>query len=753
MNDTPPKHSTYRYGSFTVATLLLSFTSLHTVYAREVEPPPGSLESLVEEKQEFKRTDFNRDIPFSEDDPVLLTATQMDYDQQNNIVTATGNVEVTQGQTVLLADKLVYDQFNNQVKAIGNVSMMDASGSVVFAEEVQLKDDMHAGVIRQFKARLSDDSLFVAAQANKLDEDVTELTRAVYSPCKVTCDEDSVGHDPMWQLRASTVRVDEEEQLVTYDDVNFEVYGTPVFYTPYLSHATPGADNKSGLLAPEFQQNGNLGSVVKVPYYYVIGQDKDLTITPIYTSQEGLVMAGGYRQKFDNGEWFMDGSITRPQDRDGRGFVERGKNFRGHFNTNGKFAAGQDTDLGFDIHYTTDDTYLRRYDFGTETLLTSRVYAESYDLIGDNDRSFGSIEGISFQGLRASDNSDLIPVIAPLATMHYETDPGVYNSRFSLDANTMVLFRDIGSKSRRLSLTGAWKLPFITNDGQIIEFKTQLRGDVYSVEDYTLANSEVYDGSTGRLVPEVSLNWRYPFLNQWGNGHSVMIEPVVAMAVSPRGGNPEEIPNEDSLVPEFTDSNLFDSNRFSGYDRIESGPRVSYGMRGQAQLFSDKYIDWLFGQHYRVDTDRNFPFSNDLDDHFSDYVGKVGIAYLPFDVSYRFRLDKETLSAKRNEVDASFSYNPVTLTTAYLSLKNDPVLATREEIYGRAAVWLTDQWQWDVRGRRDLNLDQITSASTSLTFKNECTFFTGVLGKEYTRDRDVKPTTSFLFRIALKNLE
>jgi LPS-assembly protein len=206
-------------------------------------------------------------------------------------------------------------------------------------------------------------------------------------------------------------------------------------------------------------------------------------------------------------------------------------------------------------------------------------------------------------------------------------------------------------------------------------------------------------------------------------------------------------------VPEFTDTNLFDANRFAGYDRVETGPRVSYGLRGQLQMEGDKYIDWLFGQHYRAETDRNFPFSNDLDDHFSDYVGKVGIAYLPFDVAYRFRLDRETLSAKRNEVDATVNYERLLLSGTYISLQNDPVLATREELAGAASLALDDRWTWGIGGRQDLELDQITAASTSLTFKNECTYLSGVLGREYTRDRDVKPTTTFLFRVAFKNLE
>lgn len=704
-------------------------------------------------QSQFKRTNAPGEGLINDRAPVLLSAPQMDYDQDHAVVTATGGVEVTQGDTVLLAEELVYDQKRNTVTARGNVSMMEPSGNVVFADEALLTDDMSAGIIRQFKARLSDNSLFVAARAKKIDEETVELDKAVYSPCKVKCAADGDTHAPMWQLHADHVRIDGREQLVTYDNAGLDVYGVPVFYTPYLSHATPGADNKSGILTPEFQQNGNLGSVFKAPFYYVIGQDKDVTLTPIYTTQEGLVMAGEYRQRFNSGELVTEGSITRVQDRNNLGYIDRGQEIRGHWMARGKFAANESVDWGFNVTRTTDDTYLRRYNFSQETLLTSRLYAEAYDFIGPSDRTYANVQALSFQGLTAADNSDRIPLAAPLAEFTYETDPGLYNSRFELGANTMLLYRDLGTESRRLSVTGAWKLPYITSDGQIIEFKTSLRADTYSVDDVTLPGGQNFGGVTGRVIPEAELTWRYPFLNQISSEHSVMLEPIVALAVSPLGGNPEKIPNEDSLVPEFTDTNLFSANRFAGYDRVETGPRVSYGLRGHAQLFSDKYIDWLFGQHYRVETDRNFPFSNDLTDHFSDYVGKLGIAYLPIDLAYRFRLDREDLAPKRNELDASVNYYPVTLSATYLSLSNDPVLATKEELTGTATLNLTKEWQWMITSRRDLELDQITSVNTGLTFKNECTYMTGVLGKEYTRDRDVKPTTTFLFRIALKNLE
>ncbi len=703
---------------------------------------------------DFKEVVMPKGEVVSEDKPVLLTADSIDYQQQEDVVTATGKVEIVQGDTLVLADKLVYDRARDVVIVRGNVSVMDQTGNVIFADEAELRDALRAGVIGQFKMRLNDESLFAAASAQRVNEDVLVLDHALYSPCKVKCAEDLKEGEkpkaPLWQLRAEHVTIDNQKQAVVYKNAWMEMFGYPILYTPYLSHATPNADGKSGVMTPEFQRNDILGNVYRLPFYYAIAPDKAATFTPTQSSKEGWWLRSDYKQKYDNGELKLDSSITRPRDRDAAGNLTHGRQVRGHFYALGDFDVDDNTRWGFDLKRTTDDTYMRKYGIDEATLLQSRVYGETYDFIGSSDRSSFSAEGIAFQGLASTDDSQRIPLALPLVNFGYESDPGAYGSRTFVNSNALVLTRDIGAKTRRLSNIIGWRLPYITNDGQIIEFKTQLRGDIYDVSDVALSNGQNFSGVTGRMVPEASVLWRTPFLNQWENS-SVIIEPVVEAAISPSGGNPESIPNEDSLVPEFTDTNLFSDNRFAGYDRIEHGPRVSYGLRSLVN-YKKAYIDGLFGQHYRTQEDRNFPFSNDVTDNLSDYVGKIGLQYNPFYVAYRFRLDKQTLTSRRKELDMQYTSKGLTFTAAYLKLQNDPIFASREEISGSASFDLSKNWAVSATARRDLQLNYITSAGAALLFKNECVNVAGVINRNYTQDREVKPDTKYLLQFSLKNL-
>ncbi len=703
----------------------------------------------------FPRTSVKPNAKYSSKEPVMLTAQDVDYDKEEQIVTASGAVEIVQGEIILLADYVVYDQAGNTVTAEGNVSVLEPSGNVVFADDMELKDDLKSGVINQFKGRLTDNSLFVANTAQKHDENITELHQAIYSPCKVCASEDGDG-TPLWQLQADHITINKEEQSVKYDDALMEIYGVPIFYTPYFSHPTPNADNKSGLLEPTLKQSTNLGTVYKQPVYYTISPDKDLTITPIFTTLEGPVIGGEYRQLYNNGSINLAGSITKPQTRDAGGANTKGQDWRGHIDAKGSFKENDYTDWGFNIRRTSDDTYLRRYDFSQDSLLTSRIYAEKHnfleDISGKESRSFASLQTLKFTGLTEGDNASIAPVILPLADFNWESAPTLYNSRFTIDGNIMSLTRDIGAESSRLSTTAGWELPYITDNGHIFELSTKIRTDIYWVKDQPLGAGQDFTGQTGRVIPEASLTWRYPLISRFDYGN-VLIEPVAMIAASPNTANSSKIPNEDSQVPEFNTSNLFSPNRFAGYDRVETGAQASYGIRGQAQILNDKYIDWLVGQHYRSNTSNLFPYNDNPGEELSDYVGKIGINYDPVSIYYRTRLDKDHLSFNQNEVVGSFNYYPVSFSTSYLLLKNDPTLQDKEEITGSFGVNLTRRWNWGVSATQDLELHTLRNAFTTLTFNNECIYVSNSFGRNYTSDRDIKPSTTYILRVSFKNLD
>lgn len=682
--------------------------------------------------------------PSENKEPVFLSADEIGYDRKKAVVVALGSVQVIQSETILLADRLSYHQETNEVFATGNVSLRQPSGDVLFADKVRLKKNLSEGVIEDFRARMADDSLFAAREARRINEDLLELDKAVYSPCKI-CE----GGNPLWQVKADKVTLDQKEEVVRYENARMEFWGLPVMYTPYFSHATPDAAAKSGILSPEGGADSELGTFLKVPLFASFGPNADATITPMLLGKEAPVLSGEYRHLFENGFMQWRGSITNPDERNELGNRVGGREIRGHLDAYGDFTFADTWRWGFDVNRTTDDTYLRRYDISAEDTLTSRIYAEHIE-----NRRFFSIQGLAFQGLTINDNSDETPLISPLIDFDWESAPGWKNSRFNVAAGSTVLSREIGAQSRRLSMEAGWELPIITQGGHIFETRASVRGDIYSVEDVARAGFATdYDGTHARAIPQLELGWRYPLINQYAEDKSVLIEPVAQFIVSPTNSNSSKIPNEDSTIPEFNDSNLFEANRFAGYDRVETGPRFNFGLQGLWQFADTRNLEFLVGQHFRTDEESPFPFNNDLTEERSDYVGRIALNWdTNLTTAYRFRLDKENFSPKRSEVNTVLNFDPVFFQVDYLDLNDDPFLDDREEVVAFGSVAVTDYWTLFAGTRRDLQEGQQTVANAGFRYQDECFQLFGNFSRSLIRDRDVEPSTSFVLRVELENL-
>lgn len=683
------------------------------------------------------------DFEIKKDEPVTMEAAEMGYDQDNAIVVARGDVEVVQGGYVLNADQITYFQRSNLVKASGNVSLLQPTGDVYFAEYIELQDGMKEGVIYNFRARLADNSVFAANEAHRVNKNVTQLKKAVYSPCKICSD----GSAPFWQLKAEEVEIDEAKERVTYDNARLEMFGVPTFYTPYMRHPTPDAEAKSGFMTPEYSTNGLLGTLVKVPYYWRIAPDQDVTLTPWYTTGEGPLLEGDYRMLTDEGKYSAQFSGSFPERLDTLGNKVGGNEFRGHIYARGEEGITDFSRVGFNINRASDDTYLRRYGFSDERVLFSRAYYEAAQ-----NRNYATIQGLSMQGLRATDDSDTTPLVLPTLEGYYETDP--YDNGLTLHAfaNAQSLTRELGVNQHRLSVTTGASLPHITEDGHVFTAHANLRQDIYKMENVPInGGAQQFDGSKGRIIPQAALEWRYPLVNTLGDD-SMTIEPIMLAVAQPSGGNPQEISNEDNTLIELNDNNLFSLQRMPGLDTIDSGSRFAYGARAQYLFDSGQSIDALLGQNYNVDDDTPFPNSTTPGENVSDIIGRIGLDYFPVALGYRFALDRSTLATNRSEVTLGLNESWITLNAVYRSLDNNAYLRDSEEGIFNASVPITDEWSIYGGARRDLTLDQMIATNLGLLYRNEC--FNLILQslRTYTRDRDVEPNTEFTLRVGFKNL-
>ncbi|MBX3446897.1 MAG: LPS-assembly protein LptD [Parvibaculaceae bacterium] len=689
-----------------------------------------------------------RQAAFPESGEVLMQADELTYDRETRVVTASGNVELAYGERVLLADRVTYDEKTGVVKADGNVSLLDPQGDVAFADQVVLRNEMRDGVIDTLRVLLSDNSRMAGSSVVRSGGNMTTLHRGVYSACDI-CEEKGQTK-PLWQIKAFRVIHNQEEKRIIYEDAFIEFFGVPVLYVPYFSQPDPTVKRQSGFLTPKISSSTELGQQVEIPYYWAVSPDKDVTLIPRFTTKEGVVYQGEYRQRVENGQFQMFGTGTWPETRTPG--TPADDSFRGSLFGDGRFRIDENWSWGFRTQLTTDDTYLRKYGLSDATDLTNNInatYAKG--------RNSFTADAYYFQGLLATDNSDTTPWVAPILQYNYSYPEQIFGGRVGFSANAMVLEREVGAKSRRISSMVSWDRRETTKDGFVLRYFASLRGDVYSVEDVpnpALPGTDFESSTIARGLPTAGVEWSYPLLRADGGTRHV-VEPIVQLIYSPNVGNTAEIPNEDSLSFEFDDTNLFSEDRFAGLDQWETGARANAGVRYSLFMANGGQASALLGQSFRLDDNPSLSQATGLRDESSDYVGRIMVSpNKDYMAVYRFRLDDERYKIRRNEVSLMGREGPVMAELGYAYFAADQTLAlqSREEIYAGSVVKLDEYWRVFGQVRRDLANNRSVSNRLGIGYEDECINVSLGYSQSFYRDRDLEPDRSIVFQITLKTL-
>ena len=673
----------------------------------------------------------------------LFKADRLRHEQELGLVIATGSVEMVEGNRVLRADVVTYNQKEDIVVASGNVVLMEPSGDVVFADHAELTGDFKDGIVQNIRILMADEARMAAIGGRRVGGERTELKKAVYSPCR-TCE--SKSGTPLWRIKAVDVVHNKTEQSIEYRDAFMEFFGIPVLYTPYFVHPDPTVKRRSGFLAPRYGSESVLGVIFETPYYFNIAPDKDATLRPIITTNEGLVLAGEYRQRFVDSEIKLTGSGTHGTTQSG----EQG--FRGHFFSDFRADLNKTWRAGADIRLTSDDTYLQRYDFNSDDTLTNHVFVEGF-----RGQNYASAQGYFWRGLRGDDAPGTTPLIAPVLDFNAITPVGNGDARWAFDANLLSLSRSEGADSKRLSITNSWELPHVARTGEVYHLYASLQADAYyanNVQELGKAVGTTSSGVTGRLFPRIGLDWRFPFSRSAGTTTQIF-EPVAGFQIAPNGGNPGQIPNEDSQDIEFDETNLFSRNRFTGLDRVEGGQRVYYGLRFGV-FGATGYSDGFIGQSYRLRRDNNFSTTSGLNDHFSDIVGRVSIQpSSSVKLQYRFRLDKDDFSPRRNELSAYVGPGALNFNLNYSFFdegSGSGEFTDREEITYGFSSRITPAWSINASTRRDLQASSTLNHNVGLTYECDCFTMKLTFTRTFTQNRDVRPSDTIFVRMIFKNL-
>jgi LPS-assembly protein len=413
-------------------------------------------------------------------------------------------------------------------------------------------------------------------------------------------------------------------------------------------------------------------------------------------------------------------AFPAPGNSSARGGIES----KGEFYLSSKWSIGWDAALWSDKYYSTNykiTSSTNIADYFPESISTAY-------LKGQGDRSYFDLRGYYIQGQAASDIQDQIPVAAPVLDYNKAFDLpkdrtfgiggeatfdfnftnlnqglAAYQSVGNVPLNPVgttplssfpycavyapggCLIRGIGGNYDRVSAELSWRRNIYDPFGgkwQPFAF-AKIDGTFASIDEsgsnavtfasptgtttLTNANQTNWFGgsnqSLARAMPGVGVEYRFPLVasTSWATH---IFEPIAQVVARPNETVSDKTINEDSQSLVFDDTNLFEWNKFSGYDRTEGGVRLNAGAQYTMHFSTTAYVNALAGQSfqlagrnsYSIADDSNTGLDSGLQNWRSYYITRLQIVPTPFySLITKANFDDNTFALRR--LDVAGMYN------------------------------------------------------------------------------------------------
>lgn len=675
--------------------------------------------------------------------PATLVADTVYIDADGRL-TAAGSVQVFHGTARLSADRLLYDPATERLQIEGPITLIESDGdTILLASAADLSTDMTDGILTGARLVLDRQLQIAAAELSRVSGRYNRATRVRASSCEV-CAANPI---PLWEVRASSVIHDEVEQQLYFDNAQFRVIGLPVFWFPTLRIPDPTLERSAGFLIPSVRTTSGLGTGIKLPYFIPIGESRDLTVTPYVSTDKTNTVELRYRQAFRSGTIEFNGAISNDD-------LEEGT--RGYLFGTGSFALPEGYRLNFGLETVSDEAYPSDYGLGDKDRLETGVEVTR---TRRNEYILGRV--VSYRSLRDSEDNSTLPTLSSDVTWHRRFAPALIGGEGGLrfqthshrrwsdeetDANGdgVVDGRDVA----RASIRADWRRNWVLDNGMVFAGLTEITADIYSI-----SQDPAYDSTVTRVTPAAAVELRWPFIRAArAGGANWLVEPVAQIAWSPESAADDDVPNEDSVLVEFDEGNLFALDRYPGADAHEAGLRANLGFSVTRQAANGSSLALTLGRVLRPEDLGQFNSSSGLSGSTSDwllatqYAGANGLT-----VTNRAIFDDE-FDLAREELRLNWRTDRYGIGSSYIWLREDLAEARPDPTseWTLDADWqITNSWAAEIETRYDFEADRAARAGLGLQYATECVTFDLSLSRRFTSSTSVRPTTDIDLSVVL----
>ena len=574
------------------------------------------------------------------------------------------------------------------------------------------------------------------------DEYNTYLEKAVFTSCKKT------DKCPPWKMRAKKMRHDKIKKQIIYKNAWLELYDFPVVYFPKFFHPDPSVKRQSGLLRPAIGDHDTLGDSLYLPYFFVISDDKDITLKPrLFDNRK--VLQTEYRQKTKDSLTILDSSITTGHN---SSKLDQGDS-RSHFFGNTKIDLNLkkfiNSKLEINFEKVSNDNYLKLFDFvKSPLLLESPSVLEtkiSLDLAHEDYDLTASFE--MYEALNGGSNSDRYQYVLPTYNFTKNFDLGLENGSFSFNSSgNNTLSNTNMTNSSVINNLNFSSIDNYFDNGIVKEFEI-LAKNINSIGK----KSNVYKNSfQSELISTYMYNLSMP-LEKKNTQSQNRIIPKVSFQYSPH-----DMKNYSSTGRRVNADSVFSADRLGLGDSFEAGESLALGVNFIKEKINtideiteiEDYFDFKLATVFRLKEEKNIPTNSTLNKKTSNIFGQI--KFKPTEIislEYDFSLTNDFNTFEYNSISSEFIFD--NFSTKFIFLEETGLLGNSNAIENITKLNFNEYNSLSFKTRRNREINLTEYYDLVYEYKNDCLIADIKYRKDYYNDADIIPKEELFFSITI----
>jgi LPS-assembly protein len=657
---------------------------------------------------------YSQNIIYNTTERKIISKTDSSINIDKNILVETN------GFILLLNDNLIK---LNKVKITDNksntteldIAYINLITKKLIGNNVDINFNSKEGFSENNEPRLKGASL-------SINDEVSIISKGVFTTCKKNDD------CPPWQFHAEKITHDKKKKMLYYDKAWLKIYDKPVFYFPKFFHPDPSVKRQSGFLMPKFADSTSVGTSLNVPYYHVISENRDFTLSPRVFFDQKVLIQSEYREINKNSDHNLDFSSL-----DGK------NHFFSKSNKKLQLNSFENSEIYLDLEQTSNDTYLKTYKLKSPLIKNNNNLKSTLGLnLANDDFSFNS-ELQVYENLSKKE-SDRFEYVFPSYLLSKNINNNFYDkgdlsfnsSGFLKNYDTNVFEKNI-INDLVFNSDYAYSKNGIQRDYAVLIKNANTKSQ----------NSKKYKESGNHTIASLlQYNLSYPLKKDKIN-YKEILKPIASLRISPNKSKNNK--NEDTRIDI---DNIFSLNRISDSDTVEGGLSLTYGLEYFGMNKDDQnLITAKIASQTKIKEDKNLSASSGLGKKTSNIVGNLALKPSEMlSIEYDFSVDDNLTDTNFQSLTSSLKINNFVTSFEYL---NENTYSENSYLTNETSYGLDESKKISFKTRKNKQTSATEYYNLMYQYRNDCLIASLEYNKDFYSIGDLRPEENIFFKLTI----